>query len=369
MSDRLWVATRKGLFAMDRTQASWKIGRTSFLGDTLSMVLPDRRDGTVYAALDHGHFGAKMQRSRDDGVTWEEIAIPVYPEKPANEVDLDPVRQTPLAWKLKKIWALEAGNPDQPGVLWCGTIPGGLFRSTDSGSSWQMVRSLWDHPKRKMWFGGGADQPGIHSISVDPRNGRRVTVGVSCGGVWVTTDNGDTWKCRADGMWAAYMPPEQKNDPHIQDPHRLVHCPADPAMMWVQHHNGVFRSADGASTWHEVTVQPSPFGFAVAVHPRDPHTAWLVPGVSDERRIPVDGQVVVTRSRDGGKTWTILRNGLPQEYAYDLTYRHALDVDDTGKSLAFGTTTGSIWISDDGGDSWQALSHHLPPVYCVRFVK
>jgi hypothetical protein len=112
---------------------------------------------------------------------------------------------------------------------------------------------------------------------------------------------------------------------------------------------------------------PSSFGFAVAVHPRDPDTAWFVPATSDEKRIPVEGRVVVTRTRDGGRTGEVLKNGLPQEHAYDLVYRHALDIDDTGNSLAFGSTTGSLWVSDNQGDSWQCVSSHLPPVYCVRF--
>jgi len=58
---------------------------------------------------------------------------------------------------------------------------------------------------------------------------------------------------------------------------------------------------------------------------------------------------------------------LPQEHAYDLVFRHALDVDDTGDVLAFGSTTGSVWISEDGGDSWIELSSHLPPVYAVQW--
>jgi hypothetical protein len=373
MSKRLLVATRKGLFSVERTGANgcpWTITGAAFVGDHLPMVLPDARDGSVLAVLHHGHFGSKMHRSRDGGATWQECAIPVYPEKPAGEVDLDPWRKTPREWRLEMIWCLEAGNADQPGLVWCGTLPGGLFRSDDGGDSWQLVRSLWDNPKRKEWSGGGADFPGIHSICVDPRDGQRVSVGVSCGGVWQTSDGGASWNCRADGMWASYTPPEHKYYPNIQDVHRLVQCPSEPECLWAQHHNAVFRSTDGAASWQDVTnIQPSVFGFAVAVHPNDHETAWFVPAIKDERRIPVNGQVVVARTRDGGKTCEVLRRGLPQEHAYDLTYRHGLDVDETGQSLAFGSTTGSLWVTDDGGDSWQQVAGHLPPIYCVRFVK
>jgi photosystem II stability/assembly factor-like uncharacterized protein len=368
MSQRIFVATRKGLFTLGRGAGGrWAVSRVAFLGDNVSMVLPDPRDGSAYAAIDHGHFGSKIHRSRDGGETWEECAAPAYPTRPDGEEDRD-LWGKPIPWKLVRVWALEPASPDEPGALWCGTIPGGLFRSADAGSSWDLVRPLWDHPGRKQWFGGGADLPGIHSVCVHPHDSRRVAVGVSCGGVWVTADGGESWACRAEGMWAAYMPPERKHDPAIQDPHRVVQCPASPDCLWAQHHNGVFRSTDGAASWQEVQdVPPSVFGFAVAVHPRDPDTAWLVPAVKDERRIPVGGQVVVSRTRDGGRSWQVLREGLPQEHAYDITYRHALDVDGRGDSVAFGTTTGALWVSDDQGDSWQCVSAHLPPVYAVRF--
>jgi photosystem II stability/assembly factor-like uncharacterized protein len=97
--------------------------------------------------------------------------------------------------------------------------------------------------------------------------------------------------------------------------------------------------------------------------------AWFVPGMSDEKRYPVDGRVVVNRTSDGGQTFETLTRGLPQTHAYDLVFRHALDVDETGNTLAFGSTTGSVWLSEDGGESWDTVSSNLPPVYAVRFEK
>lgn len=369
MSDRLYLATRKGLLTADRKNGKWSVTRCEFVGDPVSIVLVDPRDGWVYAALGHGHFGVKLHRSSDGGKSWEECKAPEYPKKPEGTPDIMcPSRNIPIPWSLDLIWSLEAGGDDQPGTLWCGTIPGGLFRSDDRGSSWELNRPLWDDPSRKEWFGGGMDYPGVHSVCVDPRDSKHVTIGISCGGVWVTRDAGNSWVCSADGMWAAYMPPERKHDPVIQDPHCLAQSPANPDVMWVQHHNGVFHSTDGAATWQEIkNVPPSTFGFAVAVHPTDPETAWLVPANSDECRVPVDRKVVVARTRDGGKSFDDLRQGLPQEHAFDLTFRHALDVDETGERLAFGSTTGSVWISENQGDSWQQLSANLPPVYCVRF--
>lgn len=360
MAERIYAATRKGLFTLARGKdARWRVTQTDFLGDPVTMVLPDARGGIVYAALKLGQFGPKLRRTRD-GKTWEECATPAFPTAADDAA--------PKSASVVQVWSLECGGPNESHTLWAGTIPGGLFNSHDGGNSWTLVESLWDRPERREWFGGGYNQPGIHSICVDPRDARHITVGVSCGGVWATADAGASWQCRAQGMRAAYMPPARAYDPNVQDPHRLVQCPSHPDTYWVQHHNGIFRSTDNAASWREITdVKPSAFGFAVAVHPRDPDTAWFVPAVKDECRVPVDGKLVVTRTRDGGKTFEVLRMGLPQEQAYDLVYRHGLDVDASGERLVFGSTTGSLWLSEDQGESWQNLAARLPPIYCVRF--
>jgi len=363
MGDTVYVATRKGLFTVERSgPGDWTVESASFLGDPVTMLLDDARDGTLYAALNLGHFGVKLRRSGDQGKSWDEVGCPAYPPQPEG---LD---ATPAAPSVHQIWELAAGGADRPGMLWAGTIPGGLFRSHDRGESWELNSALWERPERKSWFGGGYDDPGIHSICVDPRDSRHVAVGVSCGGVWITHDAGETWDCRTQGMFAEYMPEERREDSEIQDPHRMVQCPASPDNLWVQHHNGVFRSTDRASRWSEVSaIQPSSFGFAVAVHPEDPDTAWFVPGVKDQCRIPVEGRLVAARTRDGGKSFQVLREGLPQHHAYDLVFRHALDVDASGHRLAFGSTTGSLYISENGGDRWHCVSNHLPPIYQVLF--
>ena len=90
-------------------------------------------------------------------------------------------------------------------------------------------------------------------------------------------------------------------------------------------------------------------------------------GSKDEKRIPREGRLVVSRTRDAGKSFDVLTHGLPQMHAYDVVYRHALALDAAGERLAFGSTTGGVWVSEDQGDSWTCVSHTLPPVYAVRF--
>jgi hypothetical protein len=77
--------------------------------------------------------------------------------------------------------------------------------------------------------------------------------------------------------------------------------------------------------------------------------------------------VVVARTRDGGRSFEVLKNGLPQRHAYDLVWRHALAVDKTGELLALGSTSGGLWISENGGDSWTMPEARLPPIAAVRF--
>lgn len=361
MTDRAYIATRKGLFEVYRTHEAWHLDRQHFLGDPVSMVLPDRRDGTLYAALSLGHFGSKLHRLDPGATEWTEIAAPAYPPKPADSDDK-------VEWAVKQIWSLATGGPDQPGVLWAGTLPGGLFRSNDRGDSWHLVESLWNLPERSQWMGGGYDVPGIHSICVDPRNSRSVLVGVSCGGAWLTNDGGESWSSRARGMAATYMPPELAEVEAVQDPHRIVRCAGEPDKLWCQHHNGIWRSVDNGANWTEVRAAPlSNFGFATAVHPADGETAWFVPAEADSKRIPPRAALAVTRTIDGGQSFTAWRGGLPQHHCYDLVYRHGLAVSDDGQLLLMGSTTGGAWLSEDGGGQWQTISTTLPPIYAVSF--
>jgi hypothetical protein len=355
MSDRLLVATRKGLLVLGRKGGSWSLGATAFPGVAVTATASDPRDGAIYAVLKHGHFGPKLHRSDDGGRTFGEIGSPAFPADAAG------------APSVFQYWTLETGGTHRPDRLWMGAIPAGLFHSDDRGASWQFIKSLWDVPERTKWFGGGYDDAGIHSVSPDPRDKDRVVLAISCGGVWDSRDDGKSWTVRGKGLIASYMPPDQQEAPEIQDPHRLVRCPAAPDVLWVQHHSGVFRSTDAGATFAQIEPPGDDFGFAVAVHPKDGNTAWLVPAMKDELRMPRDGAMYVHRTTDGGRSWEALRSGLPQSDAFELVYRHGLDVDAQGERLAMGSTTGSLWLSDNGGDAWQLVNAHLPPIYAVRF--
>lgn len=358
------VASRKGLFVWEGEGTGWRIAALHFPGEPVTSVLADPRDGHWYAALRLGHFGVKLHRSADRGRSWTEVAAPAFPPKPTE----GPMADDATPWTVDLVWSLAAGGADEPGVLWAGGLPAGLFRSDDRGASWSLNRPLWDQPGRREWFGGGYDHAGIHSIVVDPRDARHLTLGISCGGVWQTRDAGASWLLTAQGMKADYLPAESADDGNTQDPHALVQCRAQPDALWVQHHCGIYRSTDGGALWQPISAPaPSGFGFAVACDPVNPQRAWFVPAQADVCRIPVDGRLVVLRTDDGGQSFQAFGDGLPQSHAYHLVYRHALDVDATGRVLAMGSTTGGLWVSADAGEHWQELSRDLPPLSTVRF--
>ena len=356
------VGTRKGLLVLGRTSSGWRVKSDSFVGAPVPYAFRDHRTGVLWASLDHGHWGCKLHRSDDLGKTWEEVEAPKYP-KSARMRPWKTGKSTPAT--LRYLWVLAPGGDDEPNVLWAGTEPGGLFRSKDGGSSFQLVKSLWNHPTRyEKWFGGGRDLPGIHSIFVDPRDSRRVLIGVSCAGVFETLDAGETWEIRNRGMKADFLP-----DPNAevgQDPHYFEACASHPDVLWQQNHCGIFRSTNGAKTWRQVSKRGelAHFGFAISADEEDPDVAWVAPAVSDEKRVAVDGKLAICRTTDGGRTWKAQRRGLPGRDCYDVTLRHALDR--SHGTLAFGTTTGNLYWSRNRGAAWESIGSNFPPVYSVR---
>ena len=355
---QLLVGTRKGLLTYERNHNGWSFVREDFRGVAVSHAMRDPRNGTRWACVDYGHWGNKLHRSLDEGRTWEEVAAPRYPE--------GAVRGDGQPASTSYLWLVQPGGNDQPDRLYVGTEPGGLFQSDDGGETFQLVESLWEHPSRNNWFGGGRDQAGLCSICVDPRDSNHIVIGISVGGVYETFDGGESWEGRNKGLYADYLP-----DPHAEfghDPHFMLMSPADSKVLWQQNHCGVFRTSDGAQHWDTISQEGGPvyFGFPIALDPTDANVAWVVPAVDAEFRVPVGNALVVCRTEDGGKSWQEFRAGLPQENCYDVVFRHALDL--RGDSLVMGSNNGNLYLSDDRGEQWSTLSEHLATVYSVRFV-
>jgi len=125
------------------------------------------------------------------------------------------------------------------------------------GESWSLNEALWHMPERRQRSGvAGSEQPGINSVLINPRNPSDIRIGVSCQGLWASTDTGATWQIINDGMYNEYMPPERREDPIVQDIHLLSRCAARPEIVWCQHHNGVFLSEDAGANWQDAFPKP-----------------------------------------------------------------------------------------------------------------
>jgi photosystem II stability/assembly factor-like uncharacterized protein len=132
----------------------------------------------------------------------------------------------------------------------------------------------------------------------------------------------------------------------------------------------VYRSDDAGSSWADIGSDgglPSDFGFPLAIDPRDPDRAFVIPLRGDFDRVTPEGMVRVYETRDAGESWRPLGDGLPEGHAYLTVLRQAM-AQDGGDPLGlyFGAESGEVFGSADGGESWRAIAEHLPPVVSVR---
>jgi photosystem II stability/assembly factor-like uncharacterized protein len=345
----LMVGTAKGLFILRRGgNGRWSINGPHFPGLAVFSAFLDQRKGrnVMWAAPASWHFGAELCKSTDIGKTWDQ------PEKrrikmPAN-----------TKASLENIWQITAGGDSDS--LYVGVAPAALFESHDQGETWDLNRGLWKHPHRKQWapgFGGLC----LHTIVTDPKNKNDIKVAISTGGVYRSSDGGETWKPTNSGVSAYFNP-----DPYPefgQCVHKIARHPSKRKLFFLQNHHGVYRSRDDASTWEEIeNGLPSNFGFGLTVS--ESGSAFIVPLQKDAERFTCEGKLRVYRTRDEGESWQPLTKGLPQKNAYEVVLRDA--VTSVGDNIFFGTKNGKLFASMNDGDSWKMIEGSLPEICCVK---
>lgn len=350
------VGTRKGAFIMESsaTRECWKVRGPYHEGQNVMHMSYDPRSGTLFAAVGDPWFGSRVYRSQDLGNTWEEPqAGPTFPA------------ETGLT--LGKVWHVEPGRPEEPGVVYAGVEPAALFKSYDDGRTWEFMPSLNDHPTRPFW------QPGagglcLHTIVLDPTDLQRMYIAISAVGVFRTTDGGASWQPANTGTRINFLPEQPPEYAEYgQCVHKVVLNPAEPARLYQQNHCGVYRSDNGADGWTEITEGlPSDWGFGISVHPHDANTIWVCPGISGYKHWAPDARLRVYRTRDQGAQWQELTCGLPQKDAYLMVLREGMAVDKLQPAGVYiGTNTGQLYHSADEGDSWRQAAAAFPPINSV----
>lgn len=353
----LLVGTMKGAFILraSKGRRNWELGGPHFPGSAVYAMAYDGRAGRhrIWAGPHSMHWGGLLRCSDDFGRTWTNPgeANVKFPEE--------------AGAALKQIWQIVPGREEEPGTLYCGVEPAALFVSRDAGKSWSLVEGLWNHPQRPRWEPGGGGLC-LHTILLDPDNRKRVRIAVSTGGMYVSDDGGSTWRPSNRGVRAEFLP--DKYPEFGQCVHKVVQAQRQPERMFLQNHWGLYRSDDRGESWTDIANGvPSDFGFALAIHPGDPDTAWIVPLESDEFRCTPEGKLRVYRTRDGGKRWKAMAKGLPQKDAFETVLRDAMAVDSLDPAgVYFGTRTGKLFGSADQGKKWSMLFDGLPPVVSVK---
>ena len=358
MAPAILVGTRKGLFVLkgDETRRKWELEGPHLSGWDVFHAM--KHDGSMYAAANHGVYGATVQRSDDGGKTWERSEGLGLPED--HELTLE------------KTWHVE---PGPSGTLWLGGAPGVLFRSANRGESWEPVMSLIDHPTRERW-NPGAGGMCTHSIQFDPENDQTMYVGISAAGVFRSDDGGDTWVPKNKGTAADFN--EDDRFPELgQCVHKVLLHPEEEGRLWQQNHCGVYRTDDKGENWERLEDNglPSSFGFPIAINHLKPDMAFVIPEdsvrgsegeVGGGDRVTTGGRLGVYRTKDGGRSWELASNGLPDP-AWVEVLREGMASDRRDPvGIYFGTKSGSVFVSTDEGDQWMEAARHLPAVLSVE---
>ncbi len=386
----LLVGTKKAAFiyTADRKREKWTVSEPIYTGWSIYHMAADLRGGKtrLYAAANHWAWGPSVAKSDDLGKTWD-------------------YRSTGLAFPkdsgraIQNVWNIRPGDESQPGVVYAGTQPAGLFRSEDWGHTWASVDGINNHETQPKWSGAGGGDSSLHSIEIDPRDANHMFVAISSGGSYLTEDGGKTWTIfsltavptnKKALEWNAEfessevmqemmkdMPPREVPegvDPlAIDEMHKMRIDLKHPDRIWTQTHVGVFRSDDSGSSWRDVTEGlPSFHGFPIAVTKSGKDAVFVVPlayaGLYDNFRVS-PGQFTVYRTTDAGDSWQPMTNGLPGPNDYQSVYREGMDTDGLDDAGVYvGTTNGQVYATIDGGDRWQRLPGTLPPILSVTAV-
>lgn len=332
--DGLLVATIDGVYRLDRGAADWSVARAGLEGVHVGSLVSTSGGRLLAGAHSGGLFASERGTAG-----WTRAMD-----------GIDPAHE--------QVYCL-AEQPRAGGVvLWAGTQPAALYRSDDLGATWRELPSLRDVPDTDKWnFPAPPHVAHVKHVTFHPREERTLYVCVEQGAVLRSLDDGATWH-ELDGY-------SREGDTAYRDAHRIALAPAHPDTLFLTSGEGVYTSEDAGETWTHLTRKRDRIGYpdVLFIDPRDERTV-VVAGAANSPphwREHRDGKPGILRSRDAGRTWTELTNGLPAQIRGNIeamTLAHG----PFGVAFFAGTATGDVFASEDGGDSWTTIASGLPAV-------
>lgn len=358
----LLIGTTKGLFTFesDADRRNWSCSGPYLGGwEVYSALGRSDQVDKIFVGTSHTAYGPSIRKSEDFGRNWTQIAKgPSYPSE--------------SGFALNRIWQIVPGHPSEPNTLYAGVEEGGLFVSRDGGETWSELAALTKHPTRSDWFPGNGGLC-LHTILIHPDNPRRIWVGISAVGVFRSDDGGETWKTCNEGL--ARVPVGTPHPEVGYCVHKMVLDPDDPDTLYMQYHQGVFQSNDGAESWFPIedglpgdrisAELGAPFGFPIAVSRSG--DLFLVPLESSEQRTMRDGRLLVYSRHRGSDRWKAIGDVMPNEPRHVNVLRDALTVDALEPyGTYFGTTSGEVFYSLDRGVTWDRMPGQYGRILSVK---
>lgn len=236
------------------------------------------------------------------------------------------------------------------GTIFGGTIPAAAWVSKDAGESWRDLPSFAEAPGSGEWDAPWGT-PLLSSLAADPKNGKTLYAGVEVGGLYRTRDAGKKW-------FDLGIPGT--------DVHSIQISPASSDRIYVTTGGGSFISDDGGFNWRQIGASNRRrYAMGLAAHPAEIDRVIIsaAAGPPPSWRGKGGARCDVYLSTDGGKRFRTVVKDLSGG-----VQRKALVINPKVPSeVAFGTSKGEIWYSNDGGESFDREATKLGDVKAIAF--